>query len=195
MANPETTPLTTPPSVTGYSPVNPDDESRTLLGFLRYQRDSALKIVEGLPEEAWHTPVVPSGWTVAGMLWHLGGVEHHWLQDVVTGVRPPASADAVSGDEAETAYDPEAAFTCDWPGAALIAGYRDECARSDDVLAVTPLATAPRGLRFHEDPEYTAQITSVRWIVLHVIEETAVHCGHLEIARELLDGKTRLSGR
>ena len=51
------------------------------------------------------------------------------------------------------------------------------------------------GLEFHQDPEYTAQITSVAWVVLHVIEETAVHSGHLEIVRELLDGKTRLGGR
>lgn len=68
-------------------------------------------------------------------------------------------------------------------------------ARSDAVLAVTPLSAAPRGLRFHYDPEYTAQITSVRWIVLHVIEETAAHSGHLDIARELLDGETRLGER
>ena len=73
--------------------MNQDDESRMLLGFLQYQRDSVLKIVQGLPEEAWQTPVVPSGWTVAGMLPHLGGVEHHWLQHVTTGVmeEPPAA--------------------------------------------------------------------------------------------------------
>ncbi len=57
-----------------------------LLGFLQYQRGSVLKIVEGLPEDDWQTLVVPSGWTVAGMLAHLGGVEHHWLQHVTTGV-------------------------------------------------------------------------------------------------------------
>src|ERR1700691_6120430 len=73
-----------------------------LLGFLQYQRDSVLKIVEGMPEEAWQTPVVPSGWTVAGMLWHLGGVEHHWRQQVTTGVRaePPADGEAADEDEA-----------------------------------------------------------------------------------------------
>jgi uncharacterized damage-inducible protein DinB len=174
--------------------VNQDSESRMLLDFLQYQRDSVLKIVEGLPEDAWQTPVVSSGWTVAGMLYHLGGVEHHWLQHVTTGVteEPPAGGEA---DEEEGTYDPEAAFTCDWPSASLIAGYRDECRRSDEVLAVTPLSAAPRGLGFHPDPEYTRQITNVRWIVLHVIEETAAHSGHLEIARELLDGKTRLGGR
>jgi uncharacterized damage-inducible protein DinB len=172
---------------------NPDDESRMLLVFLQYQRDSVLKIVEGLPEAAWQTPVVPSGWTVAGMLWHLGGVEHHWLQHVTTGVMEERRPDEEAGDE--EAYDPEAAFTCDWPSADLIANYRDECRRSDEVLAVTPLSAAPRGLGFHHDPEYTKQITNVRWIVLHVIEETAAHSGHLEMARELLDGKTGLGGR
>jgi uncharacterized damage-inducible protein DinB len=166
-----------------------------LLGFLQYQRDSVLKIVEGLPEDAWQTPVVSSGWTVAGMLAHLGGVEHHWLQHVITGVMEELPADEEPGDEEEGTYDPEAAFTCDWPSADLIANYRDECKRSDEVLAVTPLSAAPRGLDFHPDPEYTRQITNVRWIVLHVIEETAAHSGHLEIARELLDGKTRLGGR
>jgi uncharacterized damage-inducible protein DinB len=191
MADSGTTPLTASPAVSG---VNQDDESRLLLHFLQYQRDSVLKVVESLPEEAWQTPVVPSGWTVAGMLWHLGGVEHHWLQHVTTGVMEEPAGEE-TGDEEEGAYDPEAAFTCDWSGADLIANYRDECRRSDEVLAVTPLSAAPRGLDFHHDPEYTSQITNVRWIVLHVIEETAVHSGHLEIARELLDGKIRLGGR
>jgi uncharacterized damage-inducible protein DinB len=181
------TELETNPPVRG---VNQDDESRMLLRFLQYQRDSALRVVERLPEEAWQTPVVPSGWTVAGMLWHLIGVESHWLQHVTTGVIEEHPV-----DEEEDPYDFEAAFTCDWPGADLIAGYRDACKRSDEVLAVTPLSAAPRGLGFHPAPEYTSQITNVRWIVLHVIEETAVHSGHLEIARELLDGKTRLAGR
>jgi hypothetical protein len=172
--------------------VNADADSRILLGFLQDQRDAVLKIVEGLPEDAWQKPVVPSGWTVAGMLWHLGGVEQHWLQRVVTGVTEEHEE---AGEDDAGGYDPEAAFTCELPGADLIANYRDECGRSDAVLAVTPLSAAPRGLGFHHDPEYTSQITNVRWIVLHVIEETAAHSGHLEIARELLDGKTRLGGR
>jgi hypothetical protein len=52
-----------------------------------------------------------------------------------------------------------------------------------------PLSAGPRGLGFHHDPEYTKLITNVRWIVLHVIEETAVHSGHLEIARDYSTGK------
>jgi uncharacterized protein DUF664 len=194
MADSETTSLAAP---TAAGAVNHDGDARTLLGFLQYQRDAVLKIVEGLPEEAWQTPAVPSGWTVAGMLFHLCGVEHHWLQNVVTGSRsePPSAEAQEEGAEEADEYDPYAAFTRGWPSADLIANYREECRRSDAVLAVTPLSAAPRGLGFHSDPEYTAQITSVRWIVLHVIEETAAHSGHLEIVRELLDGKTRLGGR
>jgi uncharacterized damage-inducible protein DinB len=166
-----------------------------LLDFLQYQRDVVLQIVEGLPDDAWQTPVVPSGWTLAGMLLHLCGVERHWLQDVTTGVREEPPADGEEGDEEEVPYDPEAAFTSDWSSADLIASYRDECRRSDEVLAVTPLSAAPPGLGFHFDAEYTKPITNVRWIVFHVIEETARHAGHLDVARELIDGKTGLGPR
>jgi Protein of unknown function (DUF664) len=97
------------------------------------------------------------------MLRHLAGVEHHWLQAVTTGVM----AEGLADEGAQGEEDPEAAFTSDRPSADLIASYRDECRRSDEVLAVTPLSAAPRGLGFHYDPEYTRQITNVRWIVLH----------------------------
>lgn len=192
MADSDTTGLTAPQAV---GDANRDDESRMLLGFLQYQRDAVLQIVEGLPEEAWQTPVVPSGWTVAGMLRHLGGAEHHWFQNVTGGGAEEAPSDEEEAEEEQGEYDPYAAFTCDSPSADIVASYREECRRSDEVLAVIPLSAAPRRLDFHPDPEYTAQITSVRWIVLHMIEETATHSGHLEIARELLDGKTGLGGR
>ena len=165
---------------------NQDEEFRMLLGFLQGQRDAVLRTVEGLPEEAWQQPVVASGWTVAGMLWHLGGAEYHWFQDVTTGPQGEPPGDAEEGE-----YDWNAAFTCDLPSAEIIANYQAVCQRSDEVLAVTPLSAVPRGT--HNDP--AVDVPNVRWIVLHMIEETATHSGHLEIARELLDGKTRLAGR
>jgi len=172
---------------------NQDDESRMLLSFLQRQRDAVLKIVDGLREEDWQKPVMPSGWTVAGMLAHIGGAEYHWFQRVTAGrVAEPAP----DGDEEEEGgYDPDAAFTCDYPSAEIIASYRQVCGMSDEVLAVTPLSAAPARPDVHPDPEVVPQITNVRWIVLHIIEETATHSGHLEIARELLDGKTGLTGR
>ena len=62
--------------------------------------------------------------------------------------------------------------------------------RSSQVTA-TPLSAPPRGR--HGDPEM--EPPNVRWVVLHMIEETARHAGHLDIARELLDGQTRLGPR
>jgi uncharacterized damage-inducible protein DinB len=178
------------PAPEAAQPVNHDDESRMLLNFLQFQRDAVLKIVEGLPEEDWQKPVVPSGWTVAGMLAHIGGAEYHWFQMVTAG-RIPEPEPGVEEEQ----YDPTAAFVCDEPSAEIIASYRQVCAMSDDVLAVTPLSAAPLRPDAHPNEDVVPQIANVRWIVLHIIEETAAHSGHLEIARELLDGKTGLGGR
>jgi uncharacterized damage-inducible protein DinB len=170
--------------------VNQDPESRMLLSFLQHQRDAVLKIVEGLPEEDWQKTVVPSGWTVAGMLSHIARAEYHWFQVVTAGAEKP-----LPGAEEESGYDPNAAFTCDRPSSEIIAAYREVCARSDEVLAAVPLNAGPRRPDAHPNPDVVPQITNVRWIVLHMIEETAAHSGHLEVARELLDGKTALGGR
>ncbi len=74
----------------------------------------------------------------------------------------------------------------------MLAYYRQQCERSDEVLARTPLSAAPRGR--HGDPGLE-EPADLRWIVLHLIEETACHAGHLDIARELLDGQTDLGLR
>ena len=170
----------------GNQPEGPQDQA--LLAFLAAQRDAVLSIVAGLDEEAWHTSVVPSGWTPAGLVEHLGGAEWHWFQGVVVGKHP----EPAPGDEDLPPYDPTAALVCDLPSAEIIRFYRDQCASSDAVLAVTPLSAPPRGRHGvpgqHEPPD-------VRWVVLHMIEETARHAGHLDIARELLDGQTGLGPR
>ncbi len=97
-----------------------DTEDQALLAFLAAQRDAVLSIVAGLDEEAWHRSVVPSGWTPAGLVEHLGGAEWHWFQGVVTGADPgppPADADLPP-------YDPKAAFVSDEPSAEIIGFYR-----------------------------------------------------------------------
>ncbi len=178
-----------------------DTPDQAVLDFLAAQRDVVLAIVAGLDEEAWHRSVVPSGWTPAGLIEHLSGAELHWFQGVVArnfepgeGVRwllaqQGKSAAELAEDEAEDAYDPAAPFVTDLPSAEIIAEYRDLCARSDAVLASTPLSARPRGRHGDYQPP------DVRWVVLHMIEETARHAGHLDIARELLDGQTGLGRR
>jgi hypothetical protein len=162
-----------------------DDE--LLRAFLRGQRQSVLAVVEGLDEEAWHRSVVPTGWTPAGLLEHLGGAEWHWFQGVVAGKVPELAGDLAKD---EPPYDPmSVVFATGAPSAEVVAFYRDQCAQSEAVLATTPLSAPPLGKHGRYEPP------SVRWVVLHMIEETARHAGHLDIARELLDGSTRLGGR
>jgi len=163
-------------------------EDQALLDFLHAQREAVLAIVAGLDEEAWHRSIVPSGWTPAGLVEHLGGAEWHWFQGVVLGTQLEPSP----GDDDPAPYDPTAAFICDEPSAEIIAFYREQCASSDAVLAGTPLSAAPRGKHGVPGQDEPAD---VRWVVLHMIEETARHAGHLDIARELLDGRTRLGRR
>jgi uncharacterized protein DUF664 len=165
-------------------PTSDDDIRRELLEYLEYQRSSVRSIVEGLDEDAWHTPVVASGWTVAGMVEHLGNMERHWFLEVVAG-----SAVDLPWDEGRPPYHPRMAFTCDRPSSAVLGYYRDQCDRANEIIAGVSLADAPRGR--HGDEE----VTNVRVVILHAIEETAAHSGHLEIARELLDGKTDLGLR
>jgi hypothetical protein len=162
-----------------------DDEM--LRDFLRGQRDSVLAIVAGLDEEAWHRSVVPTGWTPAGLLEHLGGAEWHWFQGVVAGRQPELPGDLA---EDQPPYDPlTVVFTTDASSGEVVTFYRDQCAQSEAVLATTALSAPPLGRHGRYEPP------NVRWVVLHMIEETARHAGHLDIARELLDGRTRLGGR
>lgn len=117
------------------------------------------------------------------MIQHLGHAEHHWFQRVACGTELDLPwADNGNGQS----------FTSSHPVADVIAFYREQCERANAVLATTPLDTKPAGRR---PGKLDAEITDVRRIVLHMIEETARHLGHLDAARELLDSRTGLGPR
>ncbi|MFG1958991.1 DinB family protein [Nonomuraea sp. NPDC049028] len=158
-----------------------DGEKNALLMFLEAQRASVLAIVDGLDVEALSTAVLPSGWTVLGLVEHLGHAERHWFQEIATGHAEPLAWP-----------DDHMPLTTPRPPSVVFAFYRDQCERSNAVLAATPLSAPPRGR--HPGP-LGDEVTDLRRIVLHMIEETARHAGHLDAARELLDGKTGLGPR
>lgn len=160
-------------------------EARVLGHFLDAQRAAVLAIVEGLDDRGLRTPVLPSGWTPLGLIEHLGHAERHWFQQVATGSAAPLPWPAEDGDS-----DAEPAPAR--PAAQVVAFYRDQCRRSNAVLAARPLSAPPAG---QHDREMADEITDLRWIALHMIEETARHAGHLDAARELLDGQVGLGPR
>jgi hypothetical protein len=90
-----------------------------LLEYLRGQREAILAIVDGLRESEWHRTLLPTGWTVAGMLEHLGGAEWHWFQGVVAGKQPELPGDV---DEDQSPYDPSTVvFSSTEPSTEVIA--------------------------------------------------------------------------
>ena len=88
--------------------------------------------------------------------------------------------------------DEDAPFTTSRPTEIVFAFYRDQIDRANAVLASTPLSARPIGRHNREGAD---EVTDLRFIVLHMIEETARHAGHLDIARELIDGQTGLGPR
>ena len=74
----------------------------------------------------------------------------------------------------------------------VIAFYQDQCRQTDRVLAGLAPDDRPPGVR---RPDLPTPVDNVRDVVLHLVEETARHAGHLDIARELLDGRTGLGPR
>ncbi|MEV0095407.1 DinB family protein [Streptomyces sp. NPDC050738] len=156
-------------------------EKKVLSAYLAAQRTSVLAILDGLDPQALTTSVVPSGWTPLGLIEHLGYAERHWFQEVVTGEAEPL----VWPDD----HDPS---TTPRPPEMVFAFYEDQCRRSDAVIARTPLSAPPQG---SHPGMVDDEVADLRGIIMHMVEETARHAGHLDIVRELLDGRTGLGPR
>ena len=155
-----------------------NDETGALLAALNAQREHVLGALEGLAESDLRRPVLPSGWTCLALVRHLAvDDERFWFRAVAAGESLPL-------DDA-TGWQPSP----DEPAEAVLDLYRQETEASDAVLAGLDLDAPPARW-----PEYFSswRLRDVREIILHVITETAVHAGHLDAARELLDGRTWL---
>ncbi|MGN7248780.1 DinB family protein [Janibacter anophelis] len=161
-------------------------EREGLVACLRAQRASVLAIVSDLDETSWRSCVVPSGWTPLGLLEHLGGAERFWGQRVLAGSVSPLPWPPVESSGSG------AGFVSVHGVPDVIAFYREQCSQTDRVLEGLALDDRPPGVRRVDLP---TPVTDVRDVVLHLVEETARHAGHLDIARELLDGRTGLGPR
>ncbi|WP_218779984.1 DinB family protein [Cellulomonas iranensis] len=150
-----------PPAVTA-------DERTTLLAFLDYLRAAVVAKVVDVPEPAVRTPGVASGTSLLGTLKHLGHVERfYFLGEPIAQLRRtlrPTGAETVDG---------------------LVASYRDAVVRANAAAqGWTDLdAPAPRAAGRGGAP-------TRRWVLVHMIEETARHAGQLDVLREQLDGAT-----
>ena len=157
-------------------------EREQLLGWYDLQRGIVRMKCEGLSDDDAHRVVVPTSplMTAAGILSHLRWAEELWFREVLLGeegVGRGFGAEARAVDDAEFRVQ-------GMPLAQLLAEYDAECARSDAAIAAFSLDDTG-STALHAVGEAT-----VRWMLLHMLEETARHAGHLDLVREMLDGET-----
>ncbi len=143
------------------------DEHDLFLEWLRYLRRAVVRKVEDLTDEQarWR----PGGALISllGIVNHLTNVEWRWIDGAMRG------AD-VERLEEEFAPGPELTIK------AAVAAYRDRAAATEAAVRSMPLDT----------PTRVGYDTDLRWVLIHLINETARHAGHADATRELLDGTT-----
>jgi uncharacterized damage-inducible protein DinB len=150
-------------------------ELAQLTGFLDFLRATVQLKAADLSEEDAHRSTLRSPlMTIANLVSHLRWVERYWFSEILGAVpnEPPYTDDDPNGDF--TAGDGK-------PLADLLAEYAAECEASRQVLAKLDLET---------EVPFRDGLVSARWVVIHMIEETGRHAGHLDIVRENLDGVT-----
>ncbi|NSC21432.1 DinB family protein [Streptomyces albus subsp. chlorinus] len=157
-----------PPEVAG-------GEKETLTAILGYLREAVIAKAAGLTDEVGRTPGVPSGTSLLGLIKHLTRVEHNWF------------VWAYAGDGGEHPLDDEVPPAEGETGASLIAAYQEAIRHSDEIIAGCEDLARP-GVRSLRRDATTAP--TMRWILVHMIEETGRHAGHADILREQTDGAT-----
>lgn len=159
------------------------NETDVLLSYLDGQRRHVLGILEGLDEEALRRPVLPSGWNCLGLVRHLAlHDERFWFRCVVAGDQQ--AIDGVEATRGAWHVGPEMSAE------AVLAEYREEIARANEVIATASLDGPPAWWPTELFGDW--RLPDVRHVMLHVITETACHAGHLDAVRELIDGRTWL---
>jgi len=160
------------------------DEMSTLRGFLDFHRRTLAWKLEGLTRDQLAATHPPSTMTLGGMLKHLAYVEDSWFGEVFLG-REPSEPWRSTDWQADADWDWHSAVDDD--PADVLALWTESVARSDAALeaatdGLDTLAVRPwRG---------TGEPLSLRWIVVHMIEEYCRHNGHADLLREAIDGST-----
>jgi hypothetical protein len=150
------------------------DERDALNAFIEHERHMLVIAAYGLTDaQAWSTPTA-SELSIAGLLEHMTSTERTWAAMVL------GTAGGANPDPAPATLD------------ALVADYEQACASTD--AAVGAVDDLGRAVRVPEGTRWAPPGIqwSVRWVLLHLVHETARHAGHADIIRESIDGATAL---
>ncbi len=142
-----------------------NDERATLRALLQYQRESFVRKVSGVDDAAARRVIVASGTTLLWLAQHMAHAEQLWIIRRFAGLNMPPHL-LVETDSIEAA----------------VAVYKSTWDVVDDIVAAVPeLDTLCQD---------AGPPTNLRWVLSHLLEETARHAGHADILRELIDGTT-----
>jgi len=146
-------------------------ERETLQALLQFQRDSLVRKVTGLDDQAARRSPVGSGTTLLWLVEHMAYAESIWILQRFAGLEADLAGDTVAPED--TLED-------------AVAAYRRTWEQVDAVVASAPsLDEGCRRAGSGSDPP-----VNLRWVLMHLLEETARHAGHADILRELIDGRT-----
>jgi len=149
----------------------PADEMTMARGWLTHLRESAIYKLEDLDDEQLRWRPAPAANSLGIIVVHLGYSERLWLRAIF------------AGEEMDMAWRQEMFVLPEgWSVADVVAFYRAETDAADAVLDAAP--------SFDLRSRGQLRPTTLRWVVSHLNEETARHAGHMDITRELLDGRT-----
>jgi hypothetical protein len=153
-------------------------EREALTAYLDYYRATVEMKCRGLtPEQARTRPMPPSTLSIHGLVRHLAGVERWWFQQNFE--RRDVPLLFVTADNPDLDFD----VSQDADFAADLNSWQTECAVSREIVAEHELDDTARPLDWVEDVD-------LRWLLLRMITEYAQHCGHLDLLREGVDGRT-----
>jgi len=160
------------------------DEREGLLAFVAQQRDALRLAAYGLTDEqARSTPTV-SPLSVGGLIKHVTAMERSWIDMVLQRERP-------APDEAEADYGADFVLGSDESLVDVLSDLAACGAETEAAIAgIADLGQpvpVPKGVPWFPDD---IDAWSVRWVLLHLIEELARHAGHADIVREAIDGAT-----
>jgi hypothetical protein len=153
-----------------------EDEKTTLLAFLGHQRAFLIRKASGLTEEQVRIAACPpSDLTLLGLVRHAAEVERGWAKRGIAGldIEPLFCSDA----DRDGDFHPPADATM----ADALATMQSEAAHADAIY---------RNVRLDDIEKSERAFYSIRWILIHLIEEYARHLGHADLIREAIDGQT-----
>ncbi|GAA3844861.1 DinB family protein [Saccharothrix violaceirubra] len=148
------------------------DERQALLAYLAKQREGLLATTKGLTDEQLTLAPTVSDLSLAGLLKHAVRTERRWIVAGLAG-RPLPDLWPITGWDRE--------FVPDEDVTGLRVAYAEAARETEEIVGALPSLDEPCRL-----PD--ARQWSARWVLLHLITETAHHLGHADIVRESIDG-------